>query len=319
MCFDRQFCFLFSVLCLVRADRNDTTAAQVSRHYGKQQVDQATVLDIGNQATMQKHSDMHWHVKNRNFSKGNFLTELYFCPRSEDLKRFQLGPFAHSVSYNNFDLTGSTWKPTTFDQAVVPGLGFAKDLQGGAAAYAKDGSVPVEFAYINDGPAFAPAGGFIFKDKSQAKVIGAMEICSQDDDTVGYKMAFKPGVSFGNEVPTEFSVGRMQRVSLPQLQQAGAKRYTWIHGDFVRKYFGNAGGGDADKGGFLYEVNDGAGSRLEFYERLAYPDSSLYTKGAGMTGGGGYSGGGMTGGGMTGGGGVSPGGIGQTVTIHIGS
>lgn len=291
MCFDRQFCFLFSVLCLVRADRNDTTAAQASRHYGKQQVDQATVLDIGNRATMQKHSDMHWHAKNRNFSKGNFLTELYFCPRSEDLNRFKLGPFSHSVSYNNFDLTGSTWKPTTFDKAVFPGLGFAKDLQGSPDQYSKDGAVPVEFAYVNDGPAFAPSGGFIFKDKSNPKVIGAMEICSQDDDTVGYRMAFKPGISFGNEVPTEFSVGRMQRVSLPQLLQAGAARYTWIHGENVRKHFGDAGGANAEKGGFLYEVNDAAGSRLEFYERLAYPDSSLYTKGqggmTGMTGGGG--------------------------------
>lgn len=303
MCFDRQLCFLFSVLCVVRAGRNHTTAAQVSQHYA-----QATVLDIGDQATMRAHSGIQGHHNHLNASKGgNLLTELYFCPRSEDLRRFELGPFGHSVSYNGFDLTGSTWQPTTFDKAVIPGLGFATNLSGSAADYAAGGSVPIDFAYINDGPAFAPSGGFIYKQKDNNRVIGAMEICSQDDDTVGYRMAFKPAVNFGNKLPDEFAVGRMQRVSLPQLQQAGAKRYTWVHKAFVQKYFAQVGGANVDKGGFLYEVNDGSGSHLEFYERLAYPQSNLFSKGgaAAVNVSGGGSGNTMTSG------------SGQTITLNI--
>lgn len=205
-----------------------------------------------------------------NFSAGSFLTELYMCSRANDLRRFGLGPFAHSTTYNGFDLTGSTWQASTFAPQAIPGLGFKQDLGMSNASLAAGGDANIEFAWINGGPAFAPSGGFIFKNTASPEVIGATQLCDKNDNSVSYRMTFKQGIDVGTEVPDAFSVGRMARVTLPALMNAGAKRYTWIHGKLAKEYFSQLQSNDVEKGGFLYEVNDAQGSRLEFYERTGY-------------------------------------------------
>lgn len=243
-----------------------------------------------------------------NLSAGSFLTELYMCSRANDLRRFGLGPFAHSTTYNDFDLTGSTWQASTFAPQAIPGLGFAQDLGGYSAnQLAAGGDVNVDFAFINGGPAFAPAGGFIFKDSGNPQVIGATQICGQNDNSVSYRMTFKQGVDVGQEVPDSFSVGRMARVTLPELMNAGAKRFTWVHKEWASQYFPQLAG--IEKGGFLYEVNDGTGptgSHLEFYERTGYCDSEQCS-GPWPRNGGGVGMASMSGGG----------GPGRTITIRV--
>lgn len=277
-----QLCFLLSILRANHADRSDATSIDTSQHDVKQQVTQESVLDIGNKGTMQTHSDIQGrHNASASSTKGSFLSELYLCGRPEDLPRFELGPFAHSVSYNGFDLSGSTWKDQTFLPGSIPGLGFRSDLIGTQeqnVALSSGGTIPVKFAFINSGPAYAPGGGYIFKRTDSNEVIGANEVCSQDSDYVTYRLTFKEGIDVGSEVPQEFSIGRMQQVTLPELQAAGAKRYTWLHKVVAQKYFSQYNS-DIRFGGFLYEVQDGTqAAHLEFYERLPFPYSCPWDK-----------------------------------------